>query len=76
MDLLLQYFYEIFFVIFAVFLVFAIVRIMKRNTTVYQKYDQSIEMSKIMMERQSQAVKLIEETNKLLAEILAAVKKK
>lgn len=75
MDLTIQYFYEIFFVIFTVFLVFAIVRIMKRNNTVYQKYDESLEMSKIMMERQKQVVSTLEETNKLLAKILAAVKK-
>ena len=75
MESIILYIYEIFVVIFAVFLVLVMIKNIKRNKIMYQKYDESMEMTKIMMEGQKQVVSTLEETNKLLTKILAEVKK-
>jgi len=75
MNLMIEYLPVILIGAFFTFLIFAILKSQKSQKTILSKYNKSFEYQETMMDRQVQALKLMEETNRLLAEILAATKK-
>lgn len=76
MDFILHYFTEIYLFAFLLFILYFVIITMRRNKSLFKKYDDSLEMSKNMLERQLKSIQTAEETNKILKEILAALKKK
>ena len=66
---------NIVFIMFFVFIFIIIVRSMKNQKVAFKKNEQAIDNQDIMLERQAKALKQLEETNRLLAEILTALKK-
>jgi hypothetical protein len=75
MDFLSNYYLEIYLFFVFVILVLAFVMTNKRNKSIMAKYEENIEMYKTMMERQMKIIEIAEEGNRLLGEILKAVKK-